>query len=409
MENNNSTDFTKKLYFIMFFLAVILVGFIFKQLSTVFIPVVISVLLSLVFLPVIQRIHKKAKIPWVLITILLIIALVIVIALVSTLLITSFTSILAEYPKYESKFLYIYKFFADRLNLEFDEGKSFFDNIWNQFQIRDYIQKTALSFSSGFASFGKNMLMILLLFAFLTLEMRITGNKINAAFFGKSKTRILRISNKIIQETVRYLSIKFFISLLTGVLAFLGTKIIGMDFPIVWGFLSFVMNFIPTFGSIFSVIITTLFAVLQFYPAPFFSIFIFIYMTGVNFILGNILEPRIEGKHLGLSPFVILVSLSLWGYIWGFVGMILAVPMTVIIKIICENISYFHPIAIMLGNDPAQTKKDLSAEHRNEDQDQNYEEEEINSFEVDEDPELRIKTKLKEAGENLKNKRKNEE
>lgn len=67
-------------------------------------------------------------------------------------------------------------------------------------------------------------------------------------------------------------------------------------------------------------------------------------------ILGNILEPRIEGNHLGLSPFVILVSLSLWGWLWGFVGMILAVPMTVIIKIVCENFSILNPIAVLLGN-----------------------------------------------------------
>ena len=74
-------------------------------------------------------------------------------------------------------------------------------------------------------------------------------------------------------------------------------------------------------------------------------------MVVINFTIGNILEPRIEGKHLGLSPFIILVSLSVWGYIWGFAGMIFAVPIMVIIKICCENIDYLNPIAVMLGND----------------------------------------------------------
>ena len=76
-------------------------------------------------------------------------------------------------------------------------------------------------------------------------------------------------------------------------------------------------------------------------------------------MLGNIIEPRVQGKNLGLSPFVIIVSLTLWAYIWGTVGMIIAIPMTVIIKIICENISYLHPFAILLGNDPKQTKRDF--------------------------------------------------
>ena len=79
-----------------------------------------------------------------------------------------------------------------------------------------------------------------------------------------------------------------------------------------------------------------------------------------DMILGNIIEPRIEGKNLGISPVAILISLSIWGYIWGFTGMLLAVPLTVIIKIICENLDYMKGVAIILGGDPRQTenKKD---------------------------------------------------
>ena len=93
-----------------------------------------------------------------------------------------------------------------------------------------------------------------------------------------------------------------------------------------------------------------MFALLQFYPHYGKVIFIFLFMVAVNFLLGNILEPRIEGERLGLSPFAILVSLALWGYLWGFIGMILAVPMTVIVKIFCENIPYLNLISTVLGN-----------------------------------------------------------
>ena len=104
-----------------------------------------------------------------------------------------------------------------------------------------------------------------------------------------------------------------------------------------------------TFGSIISTLLTSIFALLQFYPHYGKVIFIFLFMIAVNFILGQLLEPRIEGERLGLSPFAILVSLALWGYIWGFIGMILAVPMTVIIKIFCENIPYLNIVATILG------------------------------------------------------------
>ena len=73
-------------------------------------------------------------------------------------------------------------------------------------------------------------------------------------------------------------------------------------------------------------------------------------VLAINFILGNIIEPRWEGSDLGLSPFIILVSLSFWGWMWGFIGMILAVPLTVILKIIFENTTVLKPVAILLGN-----------------------------------------------------------
>ena len=250
----------------------------------------------------------------------------------------------------------IYKLTAATFNLQFDDGKSFIDNLWSVLQVREYVQKLAVFLSSGLFTFAKYFLVIILLFTFLLIEIKSTGKKINSAFHSKTRSKVFRIIQQVISETVRYLSIKFFISLATGILVFIGTSIVGMDFPIVWGFLAFIMNFIPTFGSIISTLLTTLFATLQFYPAWGKIIYIFILLLSINMILGNILEPRIEGNHLGLSPFVILVSLSLWGWLWGFVGMILAVPMTVIIKIVCENFSILNPIAVLLGNGIARKK-----------------------------------------------------
>lgn len=348
-------DYTKKTYFIMLFISAIFVGFLCKTLSSVILPILISVLLALVFMPIVQKLHTKFHFPWPLASILIVVLFIIALVGFSSILVRSLSSIFSEYPKYESKFLSIYKLIADRFNLEFDESESFISNLWKSLQVREWIQKAALSLSSGAFSLGKNFFLISLLFVFLLIELQYTRQKINTAFVGKAKGKVLRISTKITLETVRFLSIKFYISLATGVLVFLGALIINLDFPIVWGFLAFIMNFIPTFGSIFSTIITTLFALVQFYPNHFKIIFIFVLMVLVNMILGNIVEPRIEGKHLGLSPFAILASLSLWGYIWGFIGMILAVPITVIIKIFSENISYLHVFAVLLGSNPNTT------------------------------------------------------
>jgi predicted PurR-regulated permease PerM len=343
-------DYSKAIFYILFFLAIIALGTLCKLLSSVILPVVVAVLMTFSFMPVILKLNRKLKIPWILLVLIIDIILLFAIFGLSSLLVSSLSTIIAEYPKYESRFMSIYKLTAATFNLQFDDGKSFIDNLWSVLQVREYVQKLAVFLSSGLFTFAKYFLVIILLFTFLLIEIKSTGKKINSAFHSKTRSKVFRIIQQVISETVRYLSIKFFISLATGILVFIGTSIVGMDFPIVWGFLAFIMNFIPTFGSIISTLLTTLFATLQFYPAWGKIIYIFILLLSINMILGNILEPRIEGNHLGLSPFVILVSLSLWGWLWGFVGMILAVPMTVIIKIVCENFSILNPIAVLLGN-----------------------------------------------------------
>ena len=352
MENlENSNHFPKRIYYLFLFFAVVLAGFLCKTMSTVIIPVILSFMLSFVFLPLIKKINVKTGIPWVICSLIVIILFLAVFLGITSLLLSSLTGIIAEYPKYESRFMSIYTLIAQNLDIEIDNSKSLFQNLWNSLKVREFIQKFAVSLSSGVFSFSKTIFVISILTAFILIEMRLTKRKIHYAFKNNRK-KISRISNQIVKQTTRYISIKFFISLGTGILCFLSSWALGLDFPIVWGFLAFIMNFIPIFGSVISVGLTTIFSLVQFYPSWGKTVFILVFMTSVNMVLGNILEPRIEGKNLGLSPVVILICLSGWGYIWGFTGMLIAVPLTVIIKIGCENIEYLKSFAIILGNDP---------------------------------------------------------
>lgn len=358
------TDYSRKIYYVLLATFVILLGFLFKILSSVLLPVIAAIMISCVFAPIIQKLNYKFKIPWTVLTILITFLLLIIILGISSLLISSVTSIVSEYPKYETKFLHIYKLIAESFDLTFDEGMGFFGNIWQHLKVREYMQTFVLTLSSGILSSGKNIFLILILCLFLMIEYRMTNRKISYAFARTAKGKILRVTRRIIFDIVHYISIKFYISLATGFLVFLVCLILKMDFAILWGFLAFALNFVPTFGSFFSCALTTIFALLQFYPSytKIFAVLTLVIL--INFALGNIIEPRVQGKNLGVSPFVIIVSLCLWGYIWGTVGMIIAVPMTVIIKIICENISYLHPIAILLGNNPIQTKRGFSEDKK---------------------------------------------
>ena len=343
-------DYTKPIFFVLLFFAFILTGFLCKVLSSVLIPVSIAIFMALSFYPVVRNLEIRAKINWVVGCLLIVAIILVVIFFVSGILVKSFSTIASEYSKYETRFMSIYKLIAQQFNLAIDEEKSFANNMWYILEVRKYIQEFALGLSSGVLNFSKSLLLIMIMFAFLLIEIKSFKRRITNAVKDENKQTVLNISQQIGEDVVRFLSIKFFISLATGILVYLAAIIIKLDFPIVWAFIAFVMNFIPTFGSIISTLLTTTFALLQFYPHYGKVIFIFLFMIAVNFILGNILEPRIEGARLGLSPFAILVSLALWGYIWGFIGMILAVPMTVIIKIFCDNIPYLNIVSVVLGN-----------------------------------------------------------
>ena len=248
---------------------------------------------------------------------------------------------------------------AEIFNLSYDSDLSLINNLWNQLGVRNAIQSMAVSFSNNLITFARNLTVVSLFLIFLLMEMGLFKAKAIAALDGKTPGRITLIMRDIIQQVTKYISVKFFISLLTGIFVFLGTWVVGLDFPIIWGFLAFVLNFIPNFGSIISGILTTFFALVQFWPKPGPVIWVGFVMLAVNMILGNFVEPKVQGRNLGLSPFIIIVSLSVWGWLWGFLGMILAVPMMVILKIICENISFLHPLSIFMGSKPPSESKHI--------------------------------------------------
>ena len=142
---------------------------------------------------------------------------------------------------------------------------------------------------------------------------------------------------KIDHQIQKYLAIKTIVSLATGLMAALVLLIFGVDFAIVFGFMTFLLNYIPNIGSIIATSLPVLIAVFQFetiWPA----FWILIILGSIQMLMGNLLEPRLMGQGLGLSPLVVLFSLFFWGWLWGIPGMILAVPIAAIIKIVCSNV-----------------------------------------------------------------------
>jgi predicted PurR-regulated permease PerM len=335
-------------FFLIAFIAFIIAGAVLKLTASVILPFTVALLLAMVVYPLVL-VLDKFHIPRIFSIFgveMLIIAGLYAFAMV---LFSSGRTILSQIPKYESRLIEIYVWLARFFELSYNEDLTFLQNLWSQLGVRTVIRAYTFSFSSFFFQFLQNALLVVLFVGFLLLEASHFKEKLELAF-EKRSSQFKRMGDDIIRQVTRYLTAKFFISLATGVVVAFGLRLAGLEFAIVWGVVQFVLNFIPSLGSIAAGIAVSLFALLQFWPDPGSVILVIVIMLGSNMVIGNVLDPKIIGDNVGISPLVVLASLVIWGWLWGFAGMILAVPMMVIIKIICENFTFLEPISILLGS-----------------------------------------------------------
>ena len=196
-------------------------------------------------------------------------------------------------------------------------------------------------------SFASNTFLVLLTVSFILIEAAGFSAKLREAFgehvqFGQVERMMLQVQ--------RYLAIKSAVSAATGVLVGLWVAAFGLDFALLWGLVAFIMNFVPTLGSIIAAVPAVLLAVVQFDLAR--AGLIALGYVGINVIFGNVVEPLFMGRRLGLSALVVFVSLVFWGWVWGPVGMLFSVPLTMSIKIALENTRDFRWVAVMLDANP---------------------------------------------------------
>jgi predicted PurR-regulated permease PerM len=349
MKNISKTFHSGRAIFsLMILICCILGGAVLKLTASVILPFTIAVLLAFVMYPLIKALDKY-KFPRFLSILLVVIIMVIFLFVFVMVFYTSGRMIVDRYPQYENRLNEIYVWTARILELPYDEDLTFIENMWSQLGIRTWIRDFTISFSNTFLGFITSTVLVLLFMVFMLMEASYFREKLDTAFENRS-ARINRMGQDLMSQVTRYLTAKFFISLANGVIFAAGFYLVGLEFALVWGVMQFLLNFIPTLGSITAGVIISLFALIQFWPEPGPIIIIITIILAVNLILCNIFDPKIVGDHVGISPLMILVSLAIWGYIWGFAGMVLAVPMTVIIKIVCENIPILEPVSILIGS-----------------------------------------------------------
>lgn len=232
----------------------------------------------------------------------------------------------------------------------------YFNNLWKE-QLDNLQFERLLTFGSGIvgkvASFIGTTFIVMILTIFMLAEARQFGRRFSAIF----EARGPNFSNMLAaaKDVQRFLGIKTLVSLVTGLLAGILCKLCGLDFYVLWGIVAFAMNYIPVIGSVIAGIPPAILAVLA-YDVPR-GIIVSVGYIVINVIIGNVMEPSLMGRRFGLSTLVVIVSVMFWGWLWGPAGMLLAVPMTMILKVAVDHSYEFHWLAVAITNERKQRTK----------------------------------------------------
>ncbi len=202
----------------------------------------------------------------------------------------------------------------------------------------------------SFFDFFGGLALTFIFLVFLVIERVTFPNRIVLALGKDQGNRVLGVMQSINQAIAQYVSVKTFISLLTGLFSFVVLWAFGVNFFLLWGILIFLFNYIPYLGSLVLVSLVSLLAFVQFADEPWKGVAVLVLLTLIQQVMGAFIEPRMAGQKLGVSPLLLVLSLAFWGMLWGVVGMLLAVPLAVVIKIILENIKETKPLAILGSN-----------------------------------------------------------
>ncbi len=287
----------------------------------------------------------KKKVPHVLSVTIVLLGILLVISGLSGIIGGSVSSFTAHLGKYENRLSgivssinqefnhYGMNISGDRMSKMFDPAKILDFTASTLGQLGNVMSNTALIFFI--------VLFILLEMNSIALKSKVFG----ATSSGKTMKNLFRIEKNI----RHYLVIKTFTSLSTGVLISLTLWIIGVEYAVLWGLIAFLLNYIPNIGSIIAAIPAILFAWIQLGFGS--AIWTLAAFAAVNMFIGYLVEPRVMGKGMGLSTLVVFLSLIVWGFVLGIVGMFLSVPLTMTLKIILENSESTRPVAAMLGTD----------------------------------------------------------
>jgi predicted PurR-regulated permease PerM len=313
-----------------------------KLARPVFIPFILAVFLSYIIDPALAFLtRRRCPRSWAVVVVLVMMG--VFLYLVGVLVFSSGKAFVAELPKYQERLADLGRFFEKglgpfKIDVPTALGSLDVNRIGNAF----------LGAIGPFFSVLGKLLLVFLFLVFIVAGRGRAEAKIPKAIGDGHAGRIHGVLERINIQIRKYLVIKTAISIANGLMVWIVLKAFGVDFAALFGLLAFFLNFIPNIGSAIAAVVRVSFAFFQF-GTLWTPLWILVITVGLDSILGDFIEPRALGKGLGLSPLLVFFSLLFWGWLWGVPGMILSVPLTAVIRIVCQNIPALRPVAVLMG------------------------------------------------------------
>jgi len=334
--------------FLLLIMVIPLVFYILHILSFIFIPLFFSMFIALLFLPLMRWLQRK-KLPTTL-SILTIVALITTIIYAGSLLIKiSFNEIMSADSDFfevaKHKLLALVSSVEEFLGIERLANESLISHYVDSANLVGNIAPT-LEVVSGTIT----TTLMTVFFVVLFLAGSINFQDVMHTVLFKQKYSSVKTFRKIEKDIIKFIWVKFVISFFTGVGFTLACLAFDVSFPVFWGMFAFLINFVQMVGSIVSVILLSLFAMVELDPTGTLLFFILI-IIGVQVLMGSILEPIFLGKTFSINVITVLVMLMLWGFIWGVPGLVMAIPITVFVKIVLEQFPGTQVIAQLLSGE----------------------------------------------------------
>jgi AI-2 transport protein TqsA len=313
-----------------------------KAASSILVPFFLAVFIAVICTPPLFWLQRKG-VPKVLALVLILVAILIVGFLFGALISPSLNDFLNSLPHYQEQLsTYIGALLGwlhgRGVNIPVEEVSGAFHPGW--------VMGLAGEILSTLSSLLTDAFLILLTVVFILLEAADLPKKLKVVL--KNPERSLSTIEKFSRDAKRYLVMKTLIGVVTGFAIWLWLLILGVDYPMLWGTLAFLLNYVPNIGSIIAALPAVLLALVQLGVGS--ALLTTLGFVVVNIVLGNIIEPKLMGKRLSLSALVVFLSLVFWGWVLGPIGMILSSPMTSLIKIALESYEGTRGLAVMLGS-----------------------------------------------------------